>query len=1029
MLLLSAFSANAQTTTEGTEFWFGFMENLQGTEQVFLEVYMSAKTEANVSITSQNLDEQFTIDPGNTVRITVPFDVMAIGEGAFDLGVHVVSDEPISVYQLNKRRFSADAAVMIPVSSLGREYYITAHWETPTSAPQDPGFSEAMVVATEDDTRIEITPTQNTFGGWQAGTTYEITLDAGEVYQIQSSRDLTGTYVQAFSENDTECKNLVVLGGSYWTNVGVCGGFRDHLVEQMFPVSTWGENFVFVPYNTRSGGDLIKIIAAEDNTEVEISGLPTIQLNAGEVYTNQALEDVRTINSNNPISLAQFSRSGECDGQNADPFMIIVSPIEQRIQEANFSAFRVAEINQYYLTLITEASALAAGVELDGDDITGEFLVVGQNAYASLEISQGDHNVRAPEGIIAYVYGYGQAESFGYSAGVSLENLNLDIIGNDEFIDTIVDEACLDALIEFDATFETEPGEEPRFDTFLWDFGDGNTAEGQQVTHTYTVPGEYIISIQASKGTASCGNSETFNRPITILEVETSDFFGPPSVCPDVTGISYSIQGPVGNTYQWEVEGAVSFTGQGTNEILVDWGAATDVASVSVTPLNSIGCVGEKQTINVIVNKRLEPADPSSSSPTPTEVCFTDRNRVRYFTTPTNGSEYEWFVVGGTFTPDSDPSSNEVFVDWGNSSTGRIWYREFNPAISDCEGFSDELDIIIYPEIVDTGVVTDALCNGDSNGSINLSIVGGKGTTYTVNWDNGMTGTLITGLPVGDYQATIIDELGCEVMSEVYTVNQPEVLEFNAQPDVMDVRCFEESNGQITVSVQGGTAPYQYRIEGNGVNRNSNSPTIPDLRSGSYDVTVTDANGCTATFENIFVDEPALLEADLETLINDPVCPQASNGTAFVYAKGGTPDYRFFWSNNDTEDNQEASNLSEGQYTVRIVDANDCSTTYTIEKAERNPNVFIPNAFSPNGDGVNDEFKAVADCDVIYSIQIFNKWGSIVFSTNDVNEGWNGDFQGAPAPDGKYSYVIFWSARINEVDVEQNIRGSLNIYR
>jgi hypothetical protein len=77
----------------------------------------------------------------------------------------------------------------------------------------------------------------------------------------------------------------------------------------------------------------------------------------------------------------------------------------------------VQEIDQYYLTIITEASALAAGVVLDGVDISANFTVEGTFAYTTEQIAQGDHTISAPEGVIAYVYGFGVFESFGYSAG------------------------------------------------------------------------------------------------------------------------------------------------------------------------------------------------------------------------------------------------------------------------------------------------------------------------------------------------------------------------------------------------------------------------------------------------------------------------------------------------------------------------------------------------------------------------------------------------------------------------------------
>jgi len=1028
-LSLSLGSVMAQTTTEGTEFWFGFMENqTTAGSPVLLEVYISAKETANVTINTQRgFNATVVVQPGNTELVQIPFSFMPTTEGVSNRGIQVLSDTPISVYQLNKRQFSADAAVILPNNAIGKEYYVTAHMEPPGDIVDGARESQMLIVAIEDGTEVEIIPSVETFGGLAAGVSEMVTLNAGDSYLIKSNFDLTGTFVRTVNNETNDCKNVAVYGGNVFTNVGGCGPARDHLIEQMFPISTWGQNFVYVPYATRQDGDYIKILASEDGTQVNISGLPVVNLDAGEVYINKELPGVRTITADKPISLAQFSRSTECDGVDADPFMIIVSPIEQRVQEVTFSAFSVEEIDQYYLTVITEASALASGVVLDGFDITGTFTINGDFAYSTRQISQGDHTVSAPEGVIAYVYGFGVFESFGYSAGVSLEKLNLEILGDDEFIGEIFSVACVNADIAFDASFETEPGEEPRYDRFSWDFGNGDVLDGQQVTYNYDQPGEYVVTLLASKGAVGCATSETINRTITIIEVEAEEIQGPTSVCPDVSGIAYTIQGPTDNTYQWEAVGGNVVGGQGTDQVFIDWGDSRDDAAVLVTPFNGLGCRGETMPLNVLINRRLEPPAPTASSQGQTEVCFSERNNVMYTTPPTNGSSYEWFIEGGDFV--TSRFGSEVTVNWGNSTAGRIWYKEDNPLIVDCEGFSDTLNVTIYPEIVDTGIINDALCNGDANGSITLDISGGKGGPYQVIWDNGLIGTQINGLSAGNYTATITDALGCEVTSEVYTINEPDILEFAAAPTVVDIGCFQETNGSIQVNVQGGTAPYRYNWSREGFTRTTSDPLITNLAAGMYSLEVIDANDCAISLTNIIVEEPLLLEADIESLINDPVCPDAENGTAFIDAKGGTPDYQFFWSNNPTVDNQVAEGLAQGTYTLEIFDANGCSANYTLEQGERDPNLFVPNAFSPNGDGVNDVFRPVADCDIVYSMQIFNKWGAVVFSTNKIEEGWDGTFNGASVQKGKYSYVIFWSAEINGVQVEQNIRGSLNIYQ
>jgi gliding motility-associated-like protein len=1025
-LICLGFSAQGQVTTEGQDFWFGFMHNQNASD---IEIYISAEVTTSVTIDSP-LDGYSTtaiVNPGVSTKVVLPLRLMPETEGKFDFAFHVTSDNPISLYALNKREFSADAAVILPTPALGQEYYVVAHMEPPADIVADARESEFLVVATEDNTEIEITPSGPTFGGWPRGLPQTILLNAGQTYQVKSNEDLSGSYVRTIGQNASDCKNIAVFGGNVFTNVGGCGPARDHLLEQMFPLTAWGKNFLFVPYETRRGGDYLKIIASEDNTIVNISGEEEIELRSGEVYRNKALEGVRTISSNKPITVAQFSRSQDCDGVPSDPFMIIVSPLEQRIKSVTFNAFIVQNINNYYLTLITESSALR-DIVLDGNDITNRFIVVGNAAYASLNISQGNHSLSAPEGVIAYVYGYGNAESFGYSAGASLENLNAELILQDEFISIVDDQACINSEINFKIQFEIPLGEEPRYDTFDWHFDDGTTASGQEVQHTYTVAGDYEITLIASKDVGSCGTSETFTKTITIQEVEAQDLIGPQSVCPDVTGIEYSVSGPDENSYQWIVspfDGDV-VSGQGSNRVLVDWGSPNDNAYVKVVPINGLGCIGDTLTLPVKINKLLEPPIPVG----PAEVCFLDFESVKYSTPVRNGSQFIWEVEGGSFLPNpSSNTSNEVTVKWDGVGSGRLWYTESNSLVDDCDGISDVLEVTIFPEIIAVESIDNVSCNGFSDGSITLALSGGKTGNYQVSWDNGQTGLTASNLVAGDYVATITDAANCAVQ-KTYTVTEPAVLVLTAEP--IPVRCFQETNGMITFSAVGGTPNaqglYRFNVVGAGINRTTSEAMITNLRAGTYMVTVTDNNSCVDTKE-VIVTEPPLLEPIVESLINQPICPQATNGTTFIEAMGGTPEYQFYWSNNPTEDSQDGSGFSQGTYSVRIVDANGCETSLGFEVVERYPKLFIPNAFSPNNDGVNDVFKPVTDCQLQYSMQIFNKWGAIVFATEDITRGWDGRVNGNKVQDGQYSYIIFYAGSINGVSFEETRRGSLKLYR
>lgn len=1017
----------AQVTTKGKDFWLGFTENdfIPGHS---LEIWIHTEERANVTLINPLGD--FTnvkiVEPGRNSLVILPSDLMALTEGKHNFGVRVTADVDISVYALNKRFLSMDATTILPTEALDTEYYVMAHVKNDTLS-NDAGEANMLIVATEDNTEIIVVPTADTFGGWLAGETQNITLNAGQTYQIKSLGDLTGTFVRAVVGADRNCKKIAVFSGNKSTNVGACGPTKDHLMEQMTPISTWGKSFLYVPYQSREGGDMIKIMASEDATRIQIDGVGNITLDAGEFYQNEALEGVSSITADKPIAVGQFSRSQGCDDVYSDPFMIMLGAIDQGIKAVNFSAIPIFKTATHHLTLVASSTDLR-NIFFDGIDITDQFTVQGAAAFANIVFQPGNHRVTAENGVLPYVYAFGEEESFGYLAGATLGNADLIRITESLAIQTD-NQICVGFPTNFMAEFDVTLGEDPVFDTFEWDFGDGSIGLEKELTHTYDTPGEYEVVLTASNGRSLCNNSATITKTITVRELAINEFVGPLSVCPLVTGIEYSVDGPAGNTYEWFIEGGSITSGGNSGRITVDWGVANDEARIRVLPINLEQCNTDTLSFDVQINKALEPALPKSNGFSPDGVCFDEFENVTYSTAQTAGSDYEWFVDGHGQILGSN-LGNQVNVKWNGPGVGQIWYREFNPGISNCEGFSERLIVTIYEEIRTVPTITNVLCNGESNGTISLAISGGKPGDYQVEWDNGFSGENISGLAIGNYTATITDALGCEFI-ETFSVTQPDVLEVS-DVEATATLCFQEPTGQAEMIVTGGTpfsnGEYMYRWESNGNVITTDSRMVSGLKGGNYTVTVTDLNGCQASTDFV-VSEPIQLEADLETLLNPSICPQSSNGTAFIDAKGGTPDYQFFWSNNSNVDDPNATNLSKGSYSVRIVDANDCEATLNINVTERFPRVSVPNAFSPNGDGLNDDFKPVTDCSLPFSMQVYNKWGAIVFSSEDVSVGWDGRFEGQEAPSGNYSYIIFYTVTINNKTIEESNKGSVKLIR
>ncbi|HEY9116385.1 MAG TPA: SprB repeat-containing protein, partial [Roseivirga sp.] len=240
------------------------------------------------------------------------------------------------------------------------------------------------------------------------------------------------------------------------------------------------------------------------------------------------------------------------------------------------------------------------------------------------------------------------------------------------------------------------------------------------------------------------------------------------------------------------------------------------------------------------------------------------------------------------------------------------------------------------PEIVQSVTITNALCNGQSNGSIDLSVSGGV-APYTYSWSNGETSQDISGLAAGSYTVTITDNSGCTNV-ETYIVGEPAVLTINAV--VTDVACFGDATGIIQSNVNGGTGPYTYNWSTGAVTANLSS-----LSAGNYNLTVTDANGCSVTQNNISVGQPTSALSKLNEAMSDPSCFGGNDGSVTISMQGGTAPYSYSWSNG--ENTATASNLTAGNHTVTVTDSNGCTyvETFTLNdpiKIAVNPTLTLP---------------------------------------------------------------------------------------
>lgn len=281
---------------------------------------------------------------------------------------------------------------------------------------------------------------------------------------------------------------------------------------------------------------------------------------------------------------------------------------------------------------------------------------------------------------------------------------------------------------------------------------------------------------------------------------------------------------------------------------------------------------------------------------------------------------------GGTFSPGSTVNPTTFTPPIVTNPTSCI----INVAITDNCGrtFNNSKVVTINPCVLTVNrTVTPPSCFGGSNGQISMSISGAP-APYGWNWSRvspaatgSGTGTTISGLIAGTYNVTVTAGPACSATFS-QLVSQPNLLTASATPT--NYLCFGQT-GAINLTVNGGTSPYTYNWADL-----TPPPAEPQNRSGllagSYNVTVTDANNCTA-IAGATVAGPATAVAVALNIKTNVTCNGANNGTINITASGGTPGYTYLWS--DGSSNEDRAGLGPGTYTVTVTDANGCTATLT----------------------------------------------------------------------------------------------------
>lgn len=367
----------------------------------------------------------------------------------------------------------------------------------------------------------------------------------------------------------------------------------------------------------------------------------------------------------------------------------------------------------------------------------------------------------------------------------------------------------------------------------------------------------------------------------------------------------------------------------------------------------------------------------------------------------------------GTLTENSD-----VAIIIGNLGAG-----DYNITIEDNDGCLETCAFNITEpncSLESDFNIADDDCNGSNLYSVNLSSSGANGNVF-YDWNlNSLDGLAqLMDLVPGEYEVIAIDEANCR---DTVIFSLSEQTPINATITSIPPDCDANLGRIIIEEISGGLAPYTYAVNQSTFNTIHGFPfAINELSSGNYDLTIGDAAGCERTY-SVEIGGPASLTLELLDLIEiragdsvlisgitnfTPVVVQWSPALGLSH-----PDSLISW----------VFPRENTVYNLEATDETGCTISKTLTvNVDQTRNIFIPNIFSPNGDGANDTFTIYgSDVEMVTSLRIFDRWGNLLFQSSDfqpgaLNKGWDGKVNGEIVPAGTYLYMV-----------ELNLRGQIS---
>ena len=662
----------ADFSNTGTDFWvgYGFQALMTGSNEQEMVLYISAKQDAIVTVEiGKPGDFNYYIQTYNVVANTATVSLPLPKSGVQDCrlnrtatlarGIHVYSNGvPFSLWEHIYANSSSGASLILPTNTWGSSYSVlTVGGKTNAGVPH----SFFYVQAAEDNTIVDIIPsadiTANASGTstlYPANILFTAVLNKGEVFNAlgkliatRDGVDLTGTTVVS-----RDCNKKIALftgNGRVELRIGGCTpqtGGSDNFLQQMFPKQAWGTKYVTSPFRDMEAG-LYKIIVSDPATVVTVNGniVTNLVQNAYSIETDTLLNIV----SNKPVMVAQFCVANKCNGTGipthpstgdiGDPEMVILSPVQQAINDVTVYSTNNFNILHNYVNVIIPTAGVANFL-FDGANASASFSTHTADANYSYAVfadlvGNKSHRMQSDIAFNAIAYGFstnGSNESYGYNAGTNIKTLTQYLTANNIYPNKTTDSViatCLNNDFKYTVSLPYKPlsikwdffnniSQLPNSDTVYVNSPsptDSSVVNGATLykyslptTYKFTSIGTFPVNIIVNATNADgCSGLQTIKFSIKVVEPPTPHFLLEyvPSVCIpstlNFTDSSYDKNGYAMNGREWTFFGNVS-TPTSTDSVPTVSYFLPNSYKVNLRAINAIGCFKDTLFTAIVYN-------------------------------------------------------------------------------------------------------------------------------------------------------------------------------------------------------------------------------------------------------------------------------------------------------------------------------------------------------------------------------------------------------------------------------------------